>query len=78
MQMILNVHCGWCFGLHGKSIQGSVKAFLRNDMSEMTNELRDAVRVVCLSETYDSMLMWGHLAMNHTGYCIEYEFEWKR
>ena len=26
-------------------------------------------------ETYDSMLMWGHYAMNHTGYCIEYEFE---
>ena len=63
------------FWAHGKSIQGSVKAFLRNDMSEMTNELRDAVRVVCLSETYDSMLMWGHYAMNHTGYCIEYEFE---
>ena len=63
------------FGAHGKSIQGSVKAFLRNDMSEMTNELRDAVRVVCLSEVYDSMLMWGHYAMNHTGYCIEYEFE---
>ena len=53
------------FWAHGKSIQGSVKAFLRNDMSEMTNELRDAVRVVCLSETYDSMLMWGHYAMNH-------------
>lgn len=62
------------FWAHGKSIQGSVKAFLRNDMSEMTNELRDAVRVVCLSETYDSMLMWSHYARNHTGYCIEYEF----
>ena len=38
------------------------------------DELKDAVRVVCLSETYDSMLMWSHYARNHTGYCIEYEF----
>lgn len=36
---------------------------------------KDAVRVVCLSEVYDSMLMWSHYAQNHTGFCIEYDFK---
>lgn len=39
------------------------------------SKIKDAVRVVCLSEVYDSMLMWSHYAQNHTGYCIEYDFE---
>ncbi len=37
--------------------------------------IKDTVRVVCLSEVYDSMLMWSHYAQNHMGYCIEYDFE---
>ena len=28
----------------------------------------------CLSETPSSILMWSHYAMNHTGFCIEYDF----
>ena len=63
------------FQNHGKKFPDSFFKSLRNDASECMDELKDAVRVVCLSETYDSMLMWGHYAMNHTGYCIEYEFE---
>ena len=30
---------------------------------------------MCLSEVYDSILMWSHYAQNHTGFCIEYDFE---
>jgi hypothetical protein len=29
--------------------------------------------VLCLCEVNDSILMWSHYAMNHTGICIEYE-----
>lgn len=28
----------------------------------------------CLSETPSSILMWSHYAMNHTGFCVEYDF----
>lgn len=28
----------------------------------------------CLSETPSSILMWSHYAVNHTGFCIEYDF----
>ena len=28
----------------------------------------------CLSETPSSILMWSHYAKNHTGFCIEYDF----
>ena len=28
----------------------------------------------CLSETPASILMWSHYAMNHTGFCVEYDF----
>ena len=28
----------------------------------------------CLSETPSSILMWSHYAMNHAGFCIEYDF----
>ena len=62
------------FQNHGKKFPDSFFKSLRNDASECMDELKDAVRVVCLSETYDSMLMWSHYARNHTGYCIEYEF----
>lgn len=56
----------------GKKLPDSLFKSLRNDVIECMDELKDAVRVVCLSETYDSMLMWSHYARNHTGYCIEY------
>lgn len=29
--------------------------------------------ISCLSESYDSLLMWAHYANNHKGMCIEYE-----
>ena len=33
--------------------------------TEYMSTIKDAVRVVCLSEVYDSMLMWSHYAQNH-------------
>lgn len=29
--------------------------------------------ISCLSESYDSLLMWAHYASNHRGMCVEYE-----
>ena len=56
----------------GKKLPDSLYKSLRNDVIECMDELKDAVRVVCLSETYDSMLMWSHYADEHRGLCIGY------
>lgn len=60
---------------HGGNLSNSWLDNLKNGLRDCMNIIRDAVRVVCLSETYDSMLMWSHYAQNHTGYCIEYCFD---
>lgn len=35
--------------------------------------MREDVFVSCLSEVWDSLLMWAHYANNYNGYCIEYD-----
>lgn len=60
---------------HGGKLSDSWINILESGLSGCSNKIKDAVRVVCLSEVYDSMLMWSHYAQNHTGYCIEYDFE---
>lgn len=42
---------------------------------ESSIKITENVKVVCLSELYDSVLMWSHYAKNHTGFCIEYNFD---
>ena len=38
---------------------------------------KELLRVACFSETNDSILMWSHYALNHKGFCIEYDLnEW--
>ena len=36
--------------------------------------ISDMFLTTCLSETPSSILMWSHYAMNHTGFCVEYDF----
>lgn len=60
---------------HGGRLSDSWMNILENKLSDCMSTIKDAVRVVCLSEVYESMLMWSHYAQNHTGYCIEYDFE---
>lgn len=67
MQMVLQAH--------GAKLSDSWLNILKNSLDGCMDKIKDAVRVVCLSEVYDSMLMWSHYAQNHMGYCIEYEFE---
>ena len=67
MQMVLQAH--------GAKLSDSWKNLLKSSLDGCMDKIKDAVRVVCLSEVYDSMLMWSHYAQNHMGYCIEYDFE---
>ena len=62
---------------HGGKLSNSWMNILESGLSGCLDKIKDAVRVVCLSEVYDSMLMWSHYAKDHTGYCIEYEFDEK-
>ena len=36
------------------------------------NCIKSSIGIACLSENYDSVLMWSHYANNHKGMCIEY------
>ena len=60
---------------HGGSLSDSWMNILQNGLNDCMSIIKDAVRVVCLSEVYGSMLMWSHYARNHTGFCIEYDFK---
>ena len=60
---------------HGVKFKKSLVNVLQDKLNSSMSEVKDSVRVVCLSEVKDSMLMWSHYAQNHTGFCIEYEFE---
>ena len=60
---------------HGVKLQKSLVNVLQDKLNSSMSEVKDSVRVVCLSEVYDSILMWSHYAQNHTGFCIEYDFE---
>lgn len=43
-------------------------------VNKTLQEVRENVRVSCFSSTKDSILMWSHYAENHSGFCIEYDF----
>lgn len=36
-------------------------------------DMKTTTGISCLSESYDSLLMWAHYANNHSGICVEYE-----
>jgi hypothetical protein len=38
-------------------------------------EFRKAMKLCSFSEANDSILMWGHYAQNHKGFCVEYDIE---
>ncbi|MGE4670450.1 DUF2971 domain-containing protein [Yersinia enterocolitica] len=44
-------------------------------MNTLNEKFRDVVRVLCLSEKNDNLLMWGHYALSHTGFVIEFDSE---
>ena len=42
---------------------------------EINMLIRNKVHISCFSERNDSVLMWSHYTNNHTGFCIEYDFQ---
>ena len=55
-----------------KQLKGTVSQKIREFQAEFEN-LRTKMGIACLSEAYDSLLMWAHYANNHCGMCVEYE-----
>lgn len=43
---------------------------IRKDSYE---RLANEIGIYCLSERYDSLLMWAHYAEKHQGFCVEFE-----
>jgi hypothetical protein len=56
----------------------TVKRTFNNAAKETLTKSRklisDQFRVTCLSERFDSPLMWSHYANKHFGFCLEYDF----
>ena len=44
-------------------------------VNDAFKKLKKEFMVACFSAVNDSILMWSHYAQNHTGFCIEYDFE---
>ena len=42
------------------------------NLSKTIDNLKSSMGVACLSENYDTGLMWSHYANNHKGICVEY------
>lgn len=50
--------------LYSDNIERAMQIVLQNGLNDCMSTIKDAVRVVCLSEVYDSTLMWSHYAQN--------------
>lgn len=59
-------------------LQVPLSAGLATNLMQCVNdsfqELKRDLRVACFAKNNDSILMWSHYAENHTGFCIEYDF----
>lgn len=53
-----------------KKLEKSMLDLLDYEMYPILN----TIRIACFSEVNDSILMWSHYANNHTGFCVEYDF----
>lgn len=49
-----------------------VQEFFYTHLGNVTDDLSEQVRVYCLTESYNNMLMWAHYASNHSGICLEF------
>lgn len=49
--------------------------FLDQLIAVSLKKLKQSSYIGCFSETYESILMWSHYAMNHTGFVLNYDFQ---
>ncbi len=47
---------------------------MKEDINKAIKSAKSVLQVTCFSEVNDSILMWSHYAQNHSGFCIEYDF----
>ena len=45
-------------------------------IGQLVQKMRDESNIICLSETWDNLLMWSHYASGLDGVSIEYEVRW--
>lgn len=48
--------------------------FLDSRFNDLKSEIRNQLKMACLSESIESPLMWAHYADNHKGFALEYDF----
>ena len=53
-------------------LKNKVRTELKS-LCQTFEEMKKTTGITCLSEKYDSLLMWAHYANNHRGICVEYE-----
>lgn len=51
------------------------KEQIKNDIDLLRSSFQTGYLIMCVSEVKDSILMWSHYAENHTGFCIEYNYQ---
>lgn len=48
--------------------------YVENELSKVSQDIRDKIVVSCFSERNDSLLMWSHYADQHKGICVTYDY----
>ena len=51
----------------------TVLAAMSDAFATQRTELLSTVGIACLSESHDNLLMWGHYAHGHRGFCLAFE-----
>lgn len=58
-------------------LNNMIKFQVRSEV--ISNEIDDkSIGIACLSENWNSILMWSHYADNHKGFCIGFDEKWIR
>lgn len=57
-----------------QQVMPNLDIFLDSCFGSLKNEIRNQIKMSCLSENINSPLMWAHYADNHTGFAIGYDF----
>ena len=56
-----------------KEINREYKQTYINGCMDFNTKYKSKLKVSCFSEVNASLLMWGHYADNHQGFCVEYD-----
>jgi len=57
-----------------QQIMPNLDIFLDSCFGTLKNEIRNQIKIACLSAKINSPLMWAHYADNHSGFALGYDF----